>query len=213
MTTTDLIDRLVYDLKPVARGAVLRRLAIGIGGGIAVSAVAMLFWLGPRPDLAAAAQTAPFWMKFFYTLLGATAGFWAVERLGRPGAAARGPALAGLAVLLVITLLAVVQISGAAKDAWPSLVFGGSATVCPWRIVILALPAYLGTLWAMRGLAPTRLTLAGFASGLVAGGFGALVYSFACTESAAPFVAIWYTMGILVTGLVGALLGRMLLRW
>jgi hypothetical protein len=213
MTTTDLIDRLVYDLKPVPRGAVPRRLAIGIGAGVAVSAVAMLLWLGPRPDLAAAAQTAPFWVKFFYTLLAGIAGFWAVERLGRPAVAARGAAIAGLVILLAIALLAAVQLAVTARDLWPSLIFGGSATVCPWRIIALALPAYLGSLWAMRGLAPTRLTLAGLASGLVAGGVGAFVYSFACIESAAPFVAIWYSLGILVSGLVGALLGRIVLRW
>jgi hypothetical protein len=213
MTTADLIDRLARDLVPVRRNAVPRRLAIGIGAGVAISAIVMLLWLGPRPDLGAAVGTAPFWMKFAYTLAASIAAFAAGERLVRPAADARGATIAGLAIVAAIATVAILQLAGAAPASWPALVLGGSASLCPWRIVVLALPVLVGAFWAMRGLAPTRLRLAGLSAGLVAGACGAFVYAFFCTETAAPFVAIWYTMGILATGLVGMLLGRPLLRW
>jgi hypothetical protein len=69
------------------------------------------------------------------------------------------------------------------------------------------------TFWALRQLAPTRLTLAGALAGLFAGGAGAFVYAFHCPETAAPFVALWYSAGILLTAGLGALLGPRLLRW
>ena len=78
---------------------------------------------------------------------------------------------------------------------------------------MLSLPLLIGAFWVLRGLAPTRLTLAGTAAGLAAGALGSLVYSFHCTESAMPFVAIWYTLGVLVPGLIGAIAGRFVLRW
>jgi hypothetical protein len=47
----------------------------------------------------------------------------------------------------------------------------------------------------------------------LAGAAGAWVYAFHCDESAAPFVAIWYTLGIALVGALGGMLGQWLLRW
>ena len=65
----------------------------------------------------------------------------------------------------------------------------------------------------MRGLAPTRLLLAGLVAGGCAGGLGAAVYAFACTETSAPFLAIWYTLGMALAAGLGAVAGSRLLRW
>lgn len=65
----------------------------------------------------------------------------------------------------------------------------------------------------LRGLAPTRLRLAGAAAGFAAGSLGALVYSLHCPELAAPFLAIWYLLGMLIPTAIGAWLGPRLLRW
>jgi hypothetical protein len=90
---------------------------------------------------------------------------------------------------------------------------GSSADVCPWRICMLGLPVLAGAVWAVRGLAPTRLTLAGLAAGGAAGGIAALIYGFHCPETAAPFVAVWYTLGMAAVAALGGLLGARLLRW
>jgi hypothetical protein len=57
------------------------------------------------------------------------------------------------------------------------------------------------------------LTEAGAAAGLLAGSAAATIYAFHCPESTPTFIAIWYTVGILLPALVGAALGRWLLRW
>ncbi len=90
---------------------------------------------------------------------------------------------------------------------------GHSARVCPWMITATAAPMFVALFWALRGLAPTRPRLAGAGAGLAAGGLGAAIYSLHCPEVGAPFVAIWYTLGILTPCAVGALLGPRLLRW
>ena len=90
---------------------------------------------------------------------------------------------------------------------------GSSALVCPLYIMALSFPFFAVVMAFMRRLAPTELTLAGAAAGLLAGGLGAWVYSFHCTEGGLPFLAVWYSLGVLAVALAGALLGRSLLRW
>ncbi len=213
MSGDALIDRLVADLKPVRRGSVAVRFALGLGLGIAVAAILMLFWLGVRPDFATAVAAFSYWMKFAFTLAVGVLGFLAVDRLARPGGRAPKPAIALLLVFAVMALLAVIETIGAAPADRGRLLLGASANACPWLIIALSAPLFVGALWAMRGLAPTRLTLAGAAAGLMAGGFGAWVYAFHCDENAAAFVAVWYSLGIGVVTLFGALTGRFLLRW
>ena len=213
MPTDDLIASLSKDLAPAPRRMAAKRLALGGGAGVLVAAAIMPLWLGVRPDLMAAAGSAPFWIKFAYTVAIAGSMFWLLERLGRPGARTAAQTLTAMAPPLVLLVLAAGQLAFAEASQRHHLMMGASSDVCPWRIVALALPVLAGALWALRGLAPTRLTLTGAVAGLCAGGAGAFVYAFHCDESAMPFVALWYSFGILVSGLIGALLGRRLLRW
>jgi hypothetical protein len=62
-------------------------------------------------------------------------------------------------------------------------------------------------------MAPTRPMLTGFAAGAFAGGVAATVYGLHCGESTMVFVGTWYTLGVLGTGLLGAVVGRWALRW
>jgi hypothetical protein len=213
VTTGELIDRLVGDLAPVRPGAVARRLALGIAAGALVSAAIMMAWLGVRPDIVAAAATLPFWMKFGYTFLLAAAGMWAVDRLARPAGRAGGASATAAIVVVALAVLALAQLVGSPGAAARRLLLGASADRCPWIIVVLSVPVLIGTLWAMRSLAPTRLGRAGVAAGLMAGALGAWIYAFHCDETTAPFVAVWYTAGIAAVGAIGGVLGRYLLRW
>jgi hypothetical protein len=213
MKTETLIDRLSDNLTPVPRAAALRTLALDLAAGGAASAVVMLATLGLRPDLFAAVASWPFWMKLFYTALFALMAFFTFDRLARPGGRARRQAALEAAPFAVVAAAAIVQWAVAPPARHLQLLLGASHTVCPWRIVVLALPVFVGVLWSMRKLAPTRPTLAGTAAGLLSGAAGATIYSFACTESSVVFVAVWYTLGIALMGLLGALIGRWALRW
>jgi hypothetical protein len=173
----------------------------------------MVVTMGLRPDFTSALGTSRFWIKFAFTGLLASAGGAAVKDLARPDGSARNAAvLGGLAVLVILTL-AVSQLLASAPEDYRRLVMGSTALTCPWLIVLLAVPILVAGLWTMRKMAPTRLVLAGAAVGLQAGSAAAFVYAFSCDESATPFVAIWYGLGIVVTTLLGAAMGRSVLRW
>jgi hypothetical protein len=209
----ELIDRLAADLEPTPSGALRRRLFGCAGLGVMVSAILMLIWLGPRPDLMQATGTMMFWIKFAYTAIFAILGAIAALNLARPAGSMWRQAI-GLAALVVLTGIAgVVQMLVMGPDNMHQLVMGGSALVCPFYIVALSAPIYAAIVLAMRRAAPTNPTLAGFSAGLFAGGAGVWVYAFHCTESGMPFITIWYTVGVLAAAALGAIIGRWVLRW
>jgi len=212
MRTDDLIGQLSANLEPVKRGAIGRLLLGTILIGMIGSAMVMLGMLGLRHDFSGAMMSFGMWTKLAYTFAVAVFAFFLLERVGRPGADMYKPALLMALPLLYIVLLAIIQLSAPGADKH-GLMMGHSSQVCAPLVLLTALPTLAATFWVLRRLAPTRLTMAGAIAGLFAGGAGAFVYSFHCTEGAAPFIAIWYTLGIMLTTALGALLGRHFLRW
>ncbi|EEP61574.1 extracytoplasmic function alternative sigma factor [Brucella abortus str. 2308 A] len=210
--TDDLINRLTGELKPVSRHAMQRLLLGHALLGMVAGVVIMLAFLGARHDLAAAMATPAFWSKLCYAALLLAVLLPALFALSRP----LRQNLPWPALLLIFSCLgaaAIYQWEEASPEVRPVLVWGYTALVCPWLIGLISLPTLASLLLAIRKLAPARPTLAGFAAGLVSGGIGVLVYAFHCPESGLPFIALWYTLGIVGTGVLGALGGRFCLRW
>ena len=213
MKTDDLIAALSSDLEPAPKHAVGLRLLLALAVGIAVSFVAMWLWLGPRTDMIPANQNPMLRMKLAYALSIAAFGFGLVDRLARPGGEGGiWRTLLALPLAFMI-IMALYRYGQAPPEKHMAMLLGGSWTVCARNIVILSLPIFAALFWSLRELAPTRLTAAGATAGVLAGAVGTFIYAFHCTESAAPFVAIWYTLGMAAMGALGAILGRFLLRW
>jgi hypothetical protein len=213
MTTDELAVMLATRAEADRMAGHVRRLALGAGAGMAGAFVMMAVTLGIRPTLAQDAGIPMFWIKFAFVGAVAAAGWIAALRLGRPGASLSGVPVALAAPFLTMWALAAIELAGADGPARAALVFGTTAAVCPLVIAALSLPVLVATLWALSGFAPTRLAQAGAAAGLFAGACGAFVYTFHCPELAAPFLGIWYVLGMLIPAIVGALLGPRLLRW
>ncbi|HEX4158989.1 MAG TPA: DUF1109 domain-containing protein [Rhizomicrobium sp.] len=210
---SDLARELAAGLAPVPRAQVPRRLLLGLAAGLVVSIVLVLEILGPRPDMAQAMHTPMFWAKLIYPLSLAVIAVFALERLARPAASARSRvAWLPVPVILVI-LLALIAVFLAPPSARETMLMGQSARICPFLVSAFAVPPLAGLIWAMRGLAPTRLREAGLIIGLAAGGAGAFAYAWHCTETGAPFLAVWYSLGIAAAALLGWLTGPHVLRW
>ena len=208
-----LIARLAADLRPAPRRAVVRRMALGLSMGAAVSAVFVASTLGLQPNLLEVAVEGMFWVKLAYALALSGVALRACERLARPAGIA-GDRMAWLfAPCVAVAVLAFWQLAGAPASMRGAMTMGHTAGVCPWYILAFSLPPLLGLVWAVRGLAPTRLRLTGAVLGLAAGGTGAAVYALHCDEATAPFLAVWYTLGMSGAVLIGALAGPRVLRW
>jgi hypothetical protein len=213
MNTDQLIQSLAHDVPPVRRNAVARRIALGIAAGGAIAAVIVIGLLGVRPDLHLAMRGFSFWMKWAYTLSLAACAVFATARLARPTAVS----LRWLWLMAIpVALLAGIGIGEMAhvpSAEWLAMWLGHSWKVCPWIVLGLAAPIFIGLLWSFRQLAPTRLRAAGAAAGLSAGAWSATIYCLHCPEVSAIFVLTWYSLGIALAASIGALVGPRLLRW
>ncbi|MGA7180756.1 MAG: DUF1109 domain-containing protein [Thiobacillaceae bacterium] len=213
MKTDDLLMMLATGEGVVRRHAAERRYAAAIAVGLVGATLLMLGLLGVRADLAEAMRLPMFWVKLGFVAFLAVASLLAVLRLSRPGAHLNWVPVAVVAPVMVIWVLAAIVLAVAEPEQRLGLLLGTTWAVCPFLITMLSAPMFGATLWAMRGLAPTRLPLAGAAAGLLSGSVGALVYCLHCPEMEAPFVASWYLLGMLIPAASGALLGRYALRW
>lgn len=213
MKTVELITLLARDATPVKRGMLPARLILFALLGALAAFLILVPWLGIRPDLAEAVTGATFWMKAVYTFGLGVAGFALVERLSRPGAKGIvGWILAGFFAVVIIAI-AVSQLMSTSPEQMRDALMGTTWDRCPWRILVLSVPGLAVILWTMRSFAPTRLALAGAAAGLLAGGIAATVYGLHCAETAAPFVALWYSLGVILSTMIGAIIGPRVLRW
>jgi hypothetical protein len=167
--------------------------------------------IGVQP--AEAFMTPTPWMKFAYTVSLAVAATFLTIRLARPVANRRAPS-----VWLCLVLLAMLAYGAYHLALMPDLAkrqafFGQTSLLCPWLVLLVSLPGLFVLQIALRTFGPVRLSQAGFACGLLAGAIGATAYALACPEDSPTFVAVWYTLGIVLTSAVGAISGRWLLRW
>lgn len=213
MDTERLVTMLATgDPAPPAHAAAKRfALALVIAAVAAVALTALL--LGLRSDLADAAGQSMFWVKFGFGAMLAGVALPLNLRLGRPGARL-GWLPGGLAaIVLALWAMAALALAQAAPPQRAALVLGQTWAACPWNIAGLSIPGFVALLFAMSGLAPTRPALAGAGAGLLSGAVAAAAYTLHCPELDAPFLAVWYVLGILIPTAAGALAGPRVLRW
>jgi hypothetical protein len=211
MKTKQLIQALAADqrrMAPVWSVLIAALLAAAVLSGL-------IFWvrLGPRPDIAAVATDTRFLFKFAVTLLLAATAIAAALRLARPGAATAYWLLALAAAPALLVFGVIVELSVTPSSTWAARLVGDNWAYCLTYVPLFSLPLLAAALVAMRHGAPTRPALAGAVAGLLAGGLGAALYAAHCTDDSPLFVATWYTIAIGGVTLLGALLGRYVLRW
>jgi hypothetical protein len=213
MKTEDLILVLANGPRPRGRAAVGRRMGLGLAFSLSGAVLALLVGHGVHPDLRAMLATPVFWAKVALPLAMALAAVRVAVRLSQPGLTV-GRAWISLALpLAIVWLVALLVLWIAPPGVRIAMLLGHTWRTCPFNIALLSLPALGAMLWAMRGLAPTRPTLAGAATGLLAGTIGALVYCLRCPEVHVPFWATWYPLGMAVPAVIGGVFGRSVLRW
>jgi len=213
VNTDELMSLLATGSEPVDTRLPMRRYLIAVVAGTAVATLLTAEWLGFRPTLVRDPSVPMFWAKEAYCAALGAAGLVAVARLARPGSRLGWVRAAVAAPVIAMWLLAAVALFAANPQNHAELIFGQTASVCPFIIALISTPLFVGIFGAMRGLAPTRLRLAGAAGGFAAGSVGALAYSLHCPELAAPFLGIWYVLGILIPTAFGAWAGPRLLHW
>jgi hypothetical protein len=213
MMNQNLINDLTNDLKPCCPACpysmTLKIIAMAAFGG-----AALLFTLGLRPDAQAAlSHVLPWWKSGMFMMLAVGAAL-TLARLGIPGrgAGVGGPALMllGLAGLFsfVVAAFAFTPDVGAVLGGF---YLGGKFT-CLGSVTGLGLLLMAGGVFLMRRMAYTRPGVAGALLGIAAGSFAAAAYAWTCINDQPLYVAAWYTLPIIVLGMVGGLFGKRFFR-
>jgi hypothetical protein len=213
MKTDDLVTLLASRAPAVDRRGPARRFALAWVTGLGGALLLMILLLGVRPDIGEAVRVPTFWFRLVYASAIATAALWVTSRLARPGVRVGG-AWAVLATPVALGWVAMAWVlAHAAPGTHLPLILGHTWRVCPVLIAVLAMPAFVAMLWAVRGMAPVRPRLAGAAVGLLAGATGTVAYCLHCPEMAPPFWSTWYLLGMLIPAALGILTGPRALRW
>jgi hypothetical protein len=211
MKTDALIRALALDAaRPV--WPVGRIMGVALAAGCTAAGALFLLALRTRPDLSAAFSSSAFCLKLAVTTcLGVTAAA-ALGQVARP--VGRNRALRGLALApLLLAVGVAAELAEWPVDSWAPRLLGRNAPHCLALIPLLsALPAVL-LLWALKRTAPARPGLAGMVAGLTASGIGATLYALTCPDDSPLFVAVWYSIAVVIVSGVCFLIGRRWLRW
>jgi len=213
MKTDDFISMLASGVTPVDRHALAKRFVVAVLVGLVTATLLVMIVLGVRPDLATVAATPIFWAKIAFPLSLMIGALSVVMRLARPGMTPGSGKLLIVAAIAAVWAGALYVLVAVAPDMRVAVILGKTWRVCALNITLLSIPGFIAVFWALRGLAPTRLKLAGACGGLLAGAMATLAYCLHCPEMEVPFWGAWYLLGMLVPTAIGALLGPKWLRW
>jgi hypothetical protein len=210
--TSDFISALAADPipEPIRLG---RRVVAALAIGLVCSVALYGLMLGPRPDVAAAAGTMRFWMKFVDSFAFALPTLLLTLRLAYPDAKPRTLALWLIAPFILLAAGVGVELLVVPQAEWMSRLMGATAMHCMMTIPMLAAPVLAALIVALRAGAPLHPTWTGALAGAAAAGVGALVYASSCPGDSPLFVATWYPLATLICMAVGALAGRWFLAW
>jgi hypothetical protein len=168
MKTRDLVSLLATDVAPVGPHTMGKRLGWVLLVGLLRATCPLVGLYGVRSDMPQMLTTPLFWLKVAFPITIVAAALLAATGLSRPGASTKVAWMA-LAVPLLATWFATALIIFAAPPALRlGLILGTTWRVWAFNIVLLSVPTFAAVFWAMRGLAPTRLPLAGAGAGLLA---------------------------------------------
>lgn len=212
MDTNELIKALAADTRQPGM-PIHAAWSAAVAAAVLVGAVVFMALLGPRPDIAAAAETIRFPFKFVVTVALAVAALAALRVAARPEAEL---ALLWSRLTIAPALLAgavVAELFALPPEAWRASLVGTNGVVCLTFIPLIGAGPLTIFIRALRHGAPSHPGFAGALAGLAAGGIAATLYASHCTDDSPLFVATWYTIAIGILTMAGAIAGRRVVRW
>lgn len=213
MKTDDLISMLATGAQPVDHWLAAKRFALVVLLGLSAAVLCVVSFFGVRADISQAVSTLMFWAKAALPVCLILCALSVLGRLARPGMTVGFGGGWIILVLIVVWGGAFYVLADAEPDTRVALLLGRTWRTCALNIALLSVPGLIAAFWVVRGMAPTRLKMAGACCGLFAGALGCLAYCLHCPEMEVPFWAVWYVIGILLPTVLGALLGPRLLNW
>lgn len=213
MNTDNFISLLASGVAPVDRNMIAKRFSGAVLAGLIGATLLVIAIMGVRPDLGPAMAEPIFWARIAFPLCLMIGALSMVVRLARPGIASGPGKILIVAAVFSVWFASIYVLLVTPPEDRVAIILGETWKVCVLNISLLSVPGFVAVFWALKGLAPTNLTLSGACGGFLAGSMATIAYSFRCPEMQIPFWGVWYLLGMLVPTVLGALLGRRWLRW
>ena len=212
MKTSEFIAALAADPvpEPIHMG---RRFAAALALGIVGALALYVLFVGPRPDIASAASTVRFNLKFLDALALALPSVLLLFRLARPDAKPGALALWLFAPLILLAVAVGIELAVVPCDEWMARLVGHNMRYCTTMIPMMAAPILAALIFALREGAPQHPGWTGALAGAASAGIAAFLYASHCPDDSPLFVATWYPLATLFCAAVGALAGRRFLAW
>lgn len=212
MKTKHLITALVADA-PVRHRSAGHHVLWLLPLMVSLVLLGFFVFLGVRPDLTSGAVWPAVSVKVAAACVLVILAVRLALLMGEPGRSSGRWSRGLLVVPALLACALAVELARAGLTDWQARLVGLNQLRCLIVIPLLSLLPLLALLVALRQGAVMRPGLAGAVSGLAATGVGAAFYSLNCTDDSMLFVLTWYTLASLIVAIVGAVLGRRLLRW
>ena len=211
MTTGQLIDLLVKDLKP--EWPFNRVVLLAMGVGVLIASFAFLIGVGFRADIAEAMRSWRVLLKFVLTGTLAVSMTGLLSNLGRPNGAIEGWGLGAATAPVMLVCAIAIELVTEPEAKWLARLVGHNSRTCLTVIPLLSVGPLLCFFAALRTGAPRAPGFAGAVAGVAASGIGATFYAANCTDDSPLFLATWYPLAILLVSAMGCFGGRLVLRW
>jgi hypothetical protein len=214
MKTDDLVEILSTNVEPVDWHRVSRMILVAAGAGAVVALAVIMLMFGPRSDVLELRTWIFVAAKFAFAGAIAAVALTYLFRAARPSGEQRVSIARVVFPFAVALVTAGVSLGFAPEADWRAMILGTQWSLCFLCIPLNAILPFAAIIIALRQFAaPTHLYMAGALAGLTAGGISAVVYATHCRDDSFAFIAVWYGLTIAMCMLIGALLGRRLLRW
>jgi hypothetical protein len=205
------ISYLVDDLEPIKP---LRfKTTLLVLAGLSILALFAISFMRPlREDLLLGQPTAMFLMRSgMLALLGGATAF-SVLAMARPSVGKHSNswqiALSFAAIFPLGGMIAIMT-----GDDTLSIASTASVYRCLGFSTVAALATSIPIILSLRRGAPTNPTLAGWLTGIAAGGMGSFSYSFYCPFDSLAYTGVWFTLAVGISAVAGRLIVPRLIRW
>lgn len=114
---------------------------------------------------------------------------------------------------IAITVLFAIGLATENPETRGMAMRGKSLPYCLSLVPTFSIPIFLAVIRVIQNGAPASPMLAGLWSGLFAGAAGCAIYAFTCVDDNPMFWTWAYTLGIMISGMLGAMVGKYALKW
>lgn len=217
MKTEHMIAAFVADAQIVgkspARQSLNRQLIYAIAPVAALVAILFYGVYGLRDDLTDAFAQIHFVFKLGFFVVLSCVLARALLDVARPLPLPRFDLVAMAGAAFVFLMALGFELVTVPSSAWHARLVGDNAAFCLIAIPALGLPILVMALLALRAAAPRNGAFAGGVAGVFAGALAGTLYAMHCPDDSPLFVATWYGLATGCMAVLGAIVGRYILRW